>query len=91
MSKTGEDAPLHAEDLPEAVEQTLEAMIAFQRKKVAAEGNRINPRLTADDLMMGSDYPELAGDPRFNYEDGILTGLLEAQIAIRSRVLRRLS
>jgi hypothetical protein len=90
VSARRDDAPLAPADLPAAIEETLEAMIAFQRTKVAAEGNRIDPRLTPDDLLMASDFPALAGDPRFNYEDGILTGLLEAQIALRSRVLRRL-
>ena len=35
------------------------------------------------------DYPELARDPRWNYEDGVLAGMLAAQMALRAELRRR--
>ena len=32
------------------------------------------------------DFPELVSDPRFTYEDGILAGLISAQIALRALI-----
>ena len=62
----------------------LSALIAQQEAKLAAYATRINPRLTADDLRQPHDFPELAGDPGFNYEDGILTGLRSVEAALRA-------
>ncbi len=61
----------------------LEEAIAQQRAKVEALARRINPRLTPDDVLSPVDFPELAGDPAFNYEDGILAGLLSARAVLR--------
>jgi len=36
------------------------------------------------------DFPELKAHPTFDYEDGILAGLISAQIALRAE-LRQLS
>ena len=57
--------------------------IAQQRAKVLALARRINPRLTDDDILSPMDFPELANDPQFNYEDGILAGLISAQAVVR--------
>lgn len=66
-------------------EQVLEEMIQQQRGKLLALANRINPRLTLDDIAQPHDWPEIARDPQFQFEDGILTGLLAAQIALRAQ------
>ncbi len=66
-------------------EELLEELIAQQRKKLLALANRINPRLTADDIAQPHDWPELASDAQFQYEDGILAGLLAAQVALRRK------
>ncbi len=58
----------------------LEEAIVHQRAKVLAVANRINPRLTPDDVLSPGDFPELANDPLFNYEEGILAGLISAQV-----------
>ena len=63
----------------------LEEAIVHQRAKLQAVANRINPRLTADDVLSPADFPELAGDPLFNYEEGILAGLISAQVLIRAK------
>ena len=60
-------------------------MIEQQRAKVLAVARALNPRVTTDDILSPMDLPELADDPRFNYEDGLLAGLLSARIALRAR------
>jgi len=72
----------------DAIEALFEQMIAQQRRKVLAVARSINPRMTDDDVLSPHDFPELADDPRFNYEDGLLAGLLSAQIAVRAEVRR---
>jgi hypothetical protein len=62
----------------------LQQMIDQQRDKLCALARSINPRLTAEDLLQPHDRPELARDPIFNYEDGILAGLISAQTALRA-------
>jgi hypothetical protein len=62
----------------------LAGLIAQQEMKLAAYASRINPRLTADDLRQPHDFPELARDPGFNYEDGILAGLRSVEAALRA-------
>ncbi len=58
--------------------------IAQQRAKVLALARRINPRLTGDDVLSPADFPELAGSPAFNFEDGVLAGLISAQAILRA-------
>jgi len=64
----------------------FDEMIAQQRDKVLRIARELNPRLTPDDVLSPQDFPELAADPRFAYEDGILAGLISAQIAVRARL-----
>lgn len=73
----------------EDLEALFEEMIAQQRAKVLALARSIDPRLTPDDVLSPQDFPDLVADPRFNYEDGLLAGLISAQIAVRARLRRR--
>jgi hypothetical protein len=66
----------------------LAALVAQQEAKLRACAARINPRLTADDLLQPHDFPELARDAEFNYEDGVLAGLRSAAAAIRAALRR---
>lgn len=66
----------------------FEELITHQRRKVLAQAQRLNPRATADDVLSPIDMPELAADPRWNYEDGLLAGYLSAQAAVRARLRR---
>lgn len=65
-------------------DRLFDEMIEQQRGKVLSMARSLNPRLTADDVMSPDDFPELASDPRFAYEDGLLAGLISAQIALRA-------
>lgn len=79
-------SPIHS-----PLQQTLEAlfneMIQHQQAKVLEIARTRLPQLTADDILNPHDYPELMNDPIFNYEEGIASGLLAAQVAVR-RTLR---
>src|SRR4051794_33468502 len=66
------------------VEHVLAELIAQQATKVRDVAARIDPRLTADDLLQPHDFPALARDPGFNYEDGVLAGLRAAEAALRA-------
>ena len=65
-------------------ERVLAALIAQQESKLRACAARIDARLTADDLLQPHDFPALARDPEFNYEDGVLAGLRSAEAALRA-------
>lgn len=68
----------------ERVFTVLRELIAQQERKVIDTAGRIDARLTADDLLQPHDYPALARDPGFNYEDGLLAGLRSAEAALRA-------
>lgn len=65
------------------IERDLEQMIQDQRGKVFALACRLRPGLTEDDITQPHDYPELKENWHWNYEDGVLAGLLAAQLTIR--------
>ncbi len=66
------------------IDRLLESAILQQRKKALAMAQAILPSLTSEDVLNPDGYPELAADGPFNYEDGVLAGLLAAQIDIRA-------
>jgi hypothetical protein len=68
------------------LEKLFQELIEYQWKKVKALGERINPRLTDDDLAQPHDFPELAGSAEWNYEDGVLAGYRSAHMAVRARL-----
>ncbi len=70
----------------EDLDALFEEMVSQQRRKVLDIAGSLNPRLTEDDILSPQDFPELADDSRFNYEDGLLAGLLSARIAVRARL-----
>jgi hypothetical protein len=76
-------------DVTVEIERVLEELIGQQKKRVLAAARRLNPRLTDDDVQQPQDFPELAANAEWNYEDGILAGYQSAQAAIRA-CLRRL-
>jgi len=71
------------------LDDLFEQMIAQQRSRVLELARRLNPRVTGDDVLSPHDIPELAADPRFNFEDGLLAGLISAQMAVRAKRLRQ--
>jgi hypothetical protein len=76
---------METHDGSDAIEALLEEMIAAQRERVLALGRRLAPELSSDDLLQPHDHPRLAGNPDFNFEDGILAGYLAFRAAFRAR------
>lgn len=72
-------------DGSDRIEALLEEMIAVQRERVLALGRRLAPELSPDDLLQPHDHPRLAGNPDFNFEDGVLAGYLAFRAAFRAR------
>ena len=60
----------------------LEELIEDQKKRVLLLGREFIPHLTPDDILQPNDFPQLENHPYFRYEEGILAGLLVAQIAL---------
>lgn len=54
-----------------------------QARKVIELARRIKPGLTAEDIRNPHDFPEL-NDPDWHYEDGVLTGIQGARVALRA-------
>ena len=67
-----------------SVTQMLEEMVEHQQVKVLKVARGIIPDATPEDIRNPQDFPELSSDSLFNYEDGILTGYLSLQIALRN-------
>jgi len=66
------------------VERLLGEMIGHQEAKLLALARRLVSHLTAEDLLNPHDFVPLAESAEFNYEDGILAGLLAAGAAVRA-------
>ena len=68
-----------------SITQLLEEMVEHQQAKVLKVAREIIPGATPEDIRNPQDFPELSADSLFNYEDGILTGYLSMQTALRNR------
>ena len=67
-----------------SIKQLLEEMVTHQQTKVLKVAREIIPDATPEDIRNPQDFPELSTDTLFNYEDGILTGYLSLQTALRN-------
>ena len=61
----------------------LQELIKHQQTKILKVAREIVPDATPEDIRNPQDFPDLASDTLFNYEDGILTGYLTLQTALR--------
>jgi hypothetical protein len=68
------------------LDRLFEELISMQRDKVLGEARRRDPKLTSDDIEQPHDFPVLAADPAWQYEDGILAGYRAAHMAVRARL-----
>ena len=72
--------------MPEKMHSTevlLQDLIEHQLAKVLKVAREIVPNATPEDIRNPQDFPDLVADTLFNYEDGILTGYLTLQTALR--------
>lgn len=76
-----------ATQLNEQTEKLWDELIQQQEKKLLLLANELRPNVTWDDLLQPQDLPEVANDPTFNYEDGLLAGIKAARMSFRARVL----
>ena len=60
-------------------------MVELQQTKVLKVARDIIQDATPEDIRNPQDFPQLSTDSLFNYEDGILTGFLSIQTALRNR------
>lgn len=63
------------------LETLFDQLVQSQRTKILACARRIVPHVTEEDLLQPNDFPALELHPHFRYEEGILEGLLTAQMA----------
>jgi hypothetical protein len=68
------------------LDRLLLQMIGQQEHKLLELARQTVPNLTPEDLRNPQDFPALARDPDFNYEDGLLAGLRSAHMAIRAEL-----
>ncbi len=62
--------------------KVLDGMIEYQDQKVLQIARQFDPALTPEDIRNPQDYPFLATNQRFNFEDGILSGYKSVRIAL---------
>ena len=70
------------------IDAALEELCAYQHRRVMDHARRLNPRVTADDILNPIDIPELRASAEWNYEEGVLAGCRAAQAALRA-ILRK--
>ena len=68
-----------------STEELILELIEHQQAKVLKVAREIVPDATPEDIRNPQDFPDLVADTLFNYEDGILTGYLTLQTALRKR------
>ncbi len=69
-----------------STEEMIQELIEHQKSKVHKVAREIIPEATPEDIRNPQDFPELLADTLFNYEDGILTGYLTLQTALRKQI-----
>lgn len=74
------------EPLFESWDQIVQELIDGQRTRLLVQARKIVPFATSDDILQPNDFPLLEHNPDFRYEEGILAGLLSAQIALRAHI-----
>lgn len=67
-------------------EALFDKMIEQQRKKVLRLAREAVPNIGPEDVLNPHDFPALKAHPTFEFEDGILSGLVAAQIALRAEI-----
>ena len=68
-----------------SIAQLIQEMVDHQRSKVLKVARELVADATPEDIRNPQDFPELSTDALFNYEDGILTGYLSMQTALRNQ------
>ncbi len=72
------------------IDRLMLQMIAQQEHKVLEMASRLHPGVTPEDIRNPQDFPDLVGNPEWNFEDGILAGLKSAHMALRARLIEEM-
>ncbi len=83
--------PLDPKALVTICEELFDEMIRQQRAKVLKLAREAVPHISSEDVLNPHDYPELKAHPTFEYEDGLLAGLIAAQVALRAELRQRVA
>ena len=67
----------------------FERMITQQQAKVLRLAREVVPNINPEDLRNPHDFPKLKEHPTFEFEDGILSGLISAQVAVNAEIKGR--
>lgn len=67
---------------PSLLLRLLEDMMRHQQRRLEQMAQKIDPRLTAEDLLQPHDMASLRNHVDFHYEDGVLAGLRAAHMAV---------
>lgn len=70
--------------------QLFERMITQQQAKVLRLAREAVPNITPEELRNPHDFAALKEHPTFEFEDGILSGLISAQVALNAEIKGRL-
>lgn len=73
----------------ELCEQLFPGMIHQQREKVLRLAREVVPHLSPEDVLNPHDFPQLHEHPTFEFEDGILAGLIASHLALRAEIKQR--
>lgn len=78
-----------AQAIYETLDVLFDGMVASQRKKVLKLAREAVPNIGPEDVLNPHDFPALKAHPTFEFEDGLLSGLVAAQIAVRVELKTR--
>ncbi|HYV43239.1 MAG TPA: hypothetical protein VFA20_00200 [Myxococcaceae bacterium] len=81
--------PRSAAQVLEALDRMFDQMIAQQRQKVLRLAREAVPNIGPEDVLNPHDFPQLKAHPTFEFEDGLLSGLVAAHIAVRAELNAR--
>ena len=70
------------------LDKMYDQMIAQQRAKVLRLAREAVANIGPEDVLNPHDFPELKAHPTFEFEDGLLSGLVAAHIAVRAEMAR---
>ena len=77
-------------ELLEIAGKLFEQMLTQQRAKVLRLAREVVPNISPEELRNPHDFPKLKEHPTFEFEDGLLSGLISAQMAIYAEIKGRL-
>jgi hypothetical protein len=82
-------SPQEATRFLELCEGLFAGMIQQQREKVLRLARDVVPTIGPEDVLNPHDFPQLHDHPSFEFEDGLLAGLIASHVALRAEIKHR--